>query len=218
MLRVGCNGSLVKKLMERGVPPASTTPQIFLWLRFLNQILKPITFPRVLSISLGANGHVPHTSLTQLGVIMKLGKKKDHPDHLLNLEPLKWSIRSWRTKIVKHSQWNMILLDCYFKALAMPERNWGCTVRLGEKSKVEKKDLHSWKWIGNLILKLVCFLQLFYLSTPSVVHLHLKKKLVLMGKWGKKMQNWQNGQKSLFEGRKRFPRCIIGGFEGGLDL
>ena len=136
MLRVGCNGSLVKKLMERGVPPAPTTPQIFLWLRFLNQILKPITFPRVLFISLGANGF---TSLTQLGVIMKLGKKKDHPDHLLNLEPLKWSIRSWRTKIVKQSQWNMILLDCYFKALAMPERNWGCTVRLGEKSKVEKK-------------------------------------------------------------------------------
>ena len=35
--------------------------------------------------------------------------------------------------------------------------------------------MHSWNWIGNLILKLVCFLQLFDLSTPSVVLLHLKK-------------------------------------------
>ena len=26
------------------------------------------------------------------------------------------------------------------------------------------------------------------------------------------MQNWQNGQKPLFEGRKRFPRCLNGGF------
>ena len=41
-----------------------------------------------------------------------------------------------------------------------------------DKDKVDKsrnKDPHSWNWTGNLILKLVCFLQLFDLSTPSVV-------------------------------------------------
>ena len=31
-----------------------------------------------------------------------------------------------------------------------------------------------------------------------------------MGKRGKNMQNWQNGQKSLFEGQERFPRCPNG--------
>ena len=60
-----------------------------------------------------------------------------------------------------------------------PPPKW--TIGLGEKSKVEK-NLHSWNWIGNLILKLVCFLQLFDLSTPSVVLLHLKKTARANGK------------------------------------
>ena len=37
------------------------------------------------------------------------------------------------------------------------------------RPKFHNQDLHSWNWIGNLILKLVCFLQLFDLSAPSVV-------------------------------------------------
>ena len=39
-----------------------------------------------------------------------------------------------------------------------------------------------------------------------------------MGKWRKNIKKMQNGQKSLFEGRKRFPGCLIEGFGGGLDL
>ena len=44
-------------------------------------------------------------------------------------------------------------------------------------------DPPLWNWIGNLVLKLVCFLQHFDLSAPSGRILHLKKKWsVLMGK------------------------------------
>ena len=35
-----------------------------------------------------------------------------------------------------------------------------------------------------------------------------------MGKWGKNMQNWKNGQKSLFEVRFWFLRWLFGGFGG----
>ena len=77
------------------------------------------------------------------------------------------------------------------------------------RPKFHNKDLHRWNWIGNLILKLVCFLQLFDLSTPWDRKMHICKCMgISMGKWPRKIK-WP---KFTFPGSKMVPKVSKRGF------
>ena len=74
-------------------------------------------------------------------------------------------------------------------------------MRLAGRPKFQNRDPALWNWIGNLILKLVCYLQLFDLSSPSVLFLHLKKMVRANGKMTQKYAKLKKWPKITFQGQ-----------------
>ena len=72
------------------------------------------------------------------------------------------------------------------------------------RPKFHNQDLHSWNWIGNLILKLVCFLQLFLFERIFISNIALLVLCLCSRKNGKNSPKWAKFQNWL----KTHPKVI----------
>ena len=85
------------------------------------------------------------------------------------------------------------------------------------KPKFQNQDLHTWILMGNWILKLIYFLQFFYLSTPSAAKLWFHFLHFLQGKIGPKINKIEirpkSGLKVIISWNKSHYGNIWGMFE-----
>ena len=58
----------------------------------------------------------------------------------------------------------------------------GMAIRAHQEFKNQNRDSHTWIFIGNRILNLICFLQFFDLSTPSAAKMRFHFLYFLQGK------------------------------------